>query len=370
MSNRYFITTLTWGGLLLLGTACTFTQQLPQTTPTIVPVTVTDAPTNTPTVSPSPTVTATPEGLPTSTIQAAVEPTDTALPPSQTPTPTDTPGPFEHQIQAGETLGFIVQQYGHRSFDVISDVVRINETIFNPDTLPAPGTTILIPRPTVAGVSETIPDDGTNNGTPVPQPTRFTDGFNMVHVVQDGESVIDIAQQYNTTLEIISQLNPDIGFSGCDFNNPSGGPDCIIPISIGQEVIVPAPTPTPTLSPTPSGNETATPTPTYMPPLVVFPPDQGVARSGVFRLQWVGAGVLNADEVYLIYIKNVTAEGQVNAFITHDNTFMLPEELAPQTAERQEYQWWVAIGRLNESGQYANVSGEPQINTFYWEGAS
>jgi hypothetical protein len=368
MLNRH-LTTLTWGAIFLLATGCTFTQ-IPQATPTIVPITVTDAPTVTARPSTTPTAADTPEPLATSTAQALVEPTDTPLPPSATPTATDTPGPFLHEIQSGETLGFIVQQYGHRSFDVIDVVVEVIESIFNPDTLPPPGTIILIPRPTAEIVAEAISDGTEGNNEVATQFPRPGDGFTLVHLVQEGESLIDISQQYSTTLEIIAQLNPDIGFFGCNFNNPSGGPECIIQISIGQEVIVPAPTPTPTLSPTPSGNETATPTPTYMPPLVVFPPDNGIARAGVFRLQWVGAGVLRQDEVYLVYIKNVTTDGQVNAFITRDNTFQIPVELAPNTAERQEYEWWVTIGRLNESGQYANVSGEAEVNTFFWQGAS
>lgn len=363
------LATLTWGVVFLLGTGCTFTQQIPQATPTIVPVNVTDAPTTTPSPSATPTAAMTPEQLPTSTAQALVEPSDTPLPPSATPTATDTPGPFLHEIQSGETLGFIVQQYGHRSFDVIDVVVEVNENIFNPDTLPAPGTIILIPRPTVETVAEAISDGTDGNNELATQPPRIGDGFTLVHLVQDGESLIDIAQQYRTTLEIIAQLNPDIGFFGCDFDNPSGGPGCIIQISIGQEVVVPAPTPTPTLSPTPSGNETATATPTYMPPMVVFPPNGGVAHPGLFRLQWVG-GVLRPDEVYLVYIKNVTTDGAVNAFITRDNTFSVPPELAPTVASREEYQWWIAIGRQNENGQYANVSGEADINTFFWERAS
>lgn len=360
--------------LLIIVTGCSLTQPLPEATPTLIPVT--DLPTTTATASPSPSPQPSPTAAPpTDTPTALVQASDTPQPPTNTPLPTDTPGPFEHTIQADETLGFIVQQYGHRSFDVIAEVVRINENVINADLLPLPGTTILIPRPTVAASvpSDTTPADNnpdaitTNNDT---LPTQAAGLLTTSHVVQDGESLIDIAQQYNTTLEIISQLNPDIGFFGCNFNIPSGGPDCIIILQVGQEVTIPAPTPTPTLSPTPSGNETATPTPTYTAPMVVFPPNGGVAQAGVFSLQWISTEVLLPDEVYLVYIKDVTLDSAVNAFITRSTSFDLPPDLIPRSGQRHEFQWWITVGKQNSSGVYEDVSSTARVNTFYWESAN
>jgi hypothetical protein len=353
-------------GIVALGTGCTFSP-LPQATPTAAPLatrTTQPTPTTVPTTGPTSTVTPTP----TPTPQTLVQPTNTPLPPSATPTATDTPGPFLHALQQNETLGFIIQQYGHDySNDAINAVVAANDNIFNADILPPVGTIILVPRPTEIVL---VPDGNTgeNGESPIIQPTRI-DGPNSVHIVQEGESIIDIAQQYRTTLEIISQLNPPLNFSGCNFNIPSGGPDCNPFISIGQEIIVPAPTPTPTLSPTPSGNETATPTPTYVPPIVIFPPDAGTVQGSRVRLQWVSSGILAADEVYLVYVKNLSASGEpVNAFVSTSNTFDVPVELAPQGAGRSELQWWVSVGKLGENGQYTNIGGEPSVSTFFWEG--
>lgn len=354
--------------MIVIGTGCSLTQPLPQSTPTLIPATNVPSPTQ---VLPTPSQTAT--AIPsTATPAPLVASTDTPLPPSQTPLPTETPGPFEHEVKDGETLGFIVQQYGHRSFDVFSEVVRLNESMFNADILPPPGNILLIPRPTAEILTQPV----TTNGAPNPNPqqersltTQVGGLLQTIHIVQDGESIIDIAQQYSTTLEIISQLNSNIPFFGCDFNIPSGGPDCIIIINIGQEVIVPAPTPTPTLSPTPSGNETATPTPTYMAPIVVFPPDGGTARAGTFRLQWVSAGVLQPDEAYLVYLKDVTAQTSVNAFTTRSTTFTVPADLIPRDGQTHEFQWWVTVGKPNLDGIYGNVSGEAKIHTFFWESA-
>lgn len=112
------------------------------------------------------------------------------------------------------------------------------------------------------------------------------------YIVQPGDTIVGIAELYSTTIAILVQLNPDLpGRTTCDFEIPSGGPNCNITLNVGQEIIVPAPTPTPTLSPTPSGNETATPTATFVAPVVIFPPEGAAAGAGVFSLQWVGVGV-------------------------------------------------------------------------------
>lgn len=357
-------------GVLTMAVAgCTFTQ-VPVATPTTIPITNTAEPTTTP----PPTVTLSPEPM-TDTPEPAILPTSTPLPPTPTDTPTATPGPFEHEIQSGETLGFIIQQYGHRSFDVISEVVRINENIPNADTLPGAGNVILIPRPTEVTLAAEGEGDGNEpagDGGGEPQQVSLAEQLSgaptTAHIVQEGESLIDISQQYSTTLEIISQLNPDIPFFGCNFNIPSGGPDCNIILQVGQEVLVPAPTPTPTLSPTPSGNETATPTPTYVAPMVVFPPNGGVAQPGQLSLQWVSAGVLRPDEVYLVYVKNVTAETPVNAFITRSTTYDLPTELIPPDGEKHQFEWWVSVGKQNEQGLYQDISGQPRVYRFEWQG--
>lgn len=353
------------GAVAVITAGCTFAQ-VPVATPTTIPITNTAAPTSTP----PPTVTLSPEPM-TDTPQPAIVPTSTPLPPTPTDTPTATPGPFEHEIQSGETLGFIIQQYGHRSFDVISEVVRINENIPNADTLPSAGNVILIPRPTTAVLAaEEGESDEPADGEPqqVSLAEQVQGALTTAHVVQEGESLIDIAQQYNTTLEIISQLNPDIGFFGCNFNIPSGGPDCVIILQVGQEVNVPAPTPTPTLSPTPSGNETATPTPTYVAPMVVFPPNGGVAQPGRLSLQWVSAGVLRPDEVYLVYVKNATTDAPVNAFITRSTTYPLPAELVPPAGEKHQFEWWVSVGKQNDAGLYRDISGQPRVYRFEWQG--
>jgi hypothetical protein len=349
---------------------CTFSQ-VPVATPTLVPVTSTAAATQTP----PPTVTLSPAPTTQATEQPLIAPTNTPPPATATLFPTSTPGPFEHEVAPEDTLGFIIQQYGHDfSFDAIDAVVRINENIPNRDSLPSPGTVILVPRPTeIVAVADAEGDTDEEDDSPAPQQESLAeqvgDLFTMVHRVREGETIIDIAQQYSTTLEIISQLNPDVPFFGCNFEIPSGGPDCVISIQIEQEINVPAPSPTPTLSPTPDGNETATPTPTYVAPMAVFPPNGGIAQPGRLRLQWVSAGVLKPGEVYLVYVKNATAGGQINAFTTRSTTYQLPADLIPRDGQTNEFEWWVTVGRQNDDGLYEDISGLPDVQTFQWQSA-
>ena len=74
--------------------------------------------------------------------------------------------------------------------------------------------------------------------------------------------MILIALQHDTTVKTLSDLNPEIDFSLCDFSSDYGGPECTVQLRYDQRIRVPAPTPTMTPIPTASGSETPTPSPT------------------------------------------------------------------------------------------------------------
>jgi LysM repeat protein len=345
--------------------ACNFAPS-PQglASPTVEEVTITvGVETSTATASPTASLTPMPQ-------VESPTPTFTPLPPSDTPTPTDTPGPYEHTIQEGETLGYIIQLYDYTDFGVIDEIVQLNG-LFSADQLPSPGTVILIPRqtstPTPEGLELTSVAMVQGGITPSPEGVQLPTNTTITqHVVKSGETIVGIAQQYQTTLEVLSQLNPEIGFFGCDFTNPSGGESCNVFISEGQPVNVPAPTPTPTLSPTPSGSETPTPTPTYVAPIAVYPPQGSVAPPGVFELQWVSVGILAENEYYLIEIEDVT-NGSRYADITKDTSMLLPASLIPNDGQRHRINWTVSVATPNEQGAYRRISGNPEVRNFEWE---
>jgi hypothetical protein len=258
--------------------------------------------------------------------------------------------------------------YGYTDFGVIPEVMRLNN-MASPDALIA-GNTILIPRqtatPVPAGLELTQSADATlgfasTAGARLPMNTNIA-----CYNVQEGDTIVGIALDYNTTLEIISQLNPNLGWYGCNFSNYSGGPDCKPSIKPGDCIKVPAPTATPTLSPTPSGSETATLTPTYPAPMVVFPPEGGIAPASPIRLQWVSVGVLGEHEFYLVQLTDTTNGAQFNQVT--QNTFMdLPASLIPLDGKTHNITWSVNVAVPNEQGVYRVVSGGAPQRTFQWQ---
>lgn len=354
------------GGLLLAG--CNFSPVPQQATPTVQAITLTFEVTAT--LTAAPTLTAPP------VLEPQIEsptPTATAAPPTETFTPTATLGPYEHEIKDGDSLITIVQEYGYTDLGVgpgsiIAQVVAING-LFNADSLPGPGNIILVPRqtatPTPANEVTAAAVEATNIAS-VPVVTLPGNATINDYVVQPNDTFVGIAQEYNTTLEVLAVLNPEVNIYGCNFEIPSGGPDCNPSLQIGQLVKVPAPTPTPTLSPTPSGNETPTLTPTYKPPMLVYPPQNAVAQPGVFSLQWVGVGVLAENEVYLVTVTDKTS-GQEFRQVTKDTSMLLPESLIPADGQIHTFDWTVQIATPNTQGVYGTLGGGPEIRSFQWQ---
>lgn len=354
--------------LTVLLTACNFNSP-GELTPTIQDIAPTDTVEPTVTLTPSLTVTA-------QSLVQVEEPTETVTlaPPTLTFTPTDTPGPYEHTIQENETLGYIVQLYGYTDLSVgsggiIDLVVASNPNIPNADSLPGPGNVIFIPRQTATPTPENIETAAVVEATDaasvpnvvLPENTTITQ-----YIVQNNDTIIGIAQDYSVTLEQIAVLNPELDFFSCNFEIPSGGPNCNVPLQLGQAINLPAPTPTPTLSPTPSGNETPTPTPTYSAPLLIYPPQGAVALPGVFSLQWVSVGVLGAGDVYLVEVRDMTLNS-VFFDVTRDTSYLLPESLIPSDGQTHTINWTVHVARQNQQGQYAPIGGTSTLRSFQWQ---
>lgn len=348
--------------------ACNFNTEPP--TPTVsVPQTATAENTASPTPSPdaSPTASLTPSPAPTVERIILITPTPpgTATPTTEPATPTMTPGPYEVTVAPGDTMSSILPRFGYLDFSVLRALREINPDV-NVDNLQV-GQSLLIPRmtftPTPPGYEATISMMATLGIRP---PEELAANTQLTcHTVIEGESILSIAESYNTTLEIIARLNPEIPFTGCDFNNRSGGESCNPRINIGQCVQVPLPTPTPTLSPTPSGNETATPTPTFAPPLIISPPD-GVTITGAVTIQWISVGVLGADEYYYVEVTDTLLNTQFRQ-ITKDTSLQLPTALIPTDGQIHPIAWVVTVVRRNQGGGYAPIGGVMPVRTFNWQ---
>ncbi len=330
---------------------------------------------DTPTLSPSPTVSATPTRTPT---QEQVEvpvvistpvPTEPDLVPDAN-TATPTPSACEVTVQQGDTLTIILfrEPCGNQiTQGLIDAVVSLNENLANADILPAIGSVLIVPRPTAtpipAGADMTETAAAGMGGT-------FSDGVLLrgeigCHTVEEGETIAGIAEQYRTTLEVISQQNPNLNWLGCDFTNPSGGPNCAPGIRVDQCINVPLPTSTPIPTNTPSGNETATPTPTYAPVRTFYPPE-GALASGRIQVQWVSAGVLRENEVYLVEVVDRTAEISDN-FVTRANAYTLPDRLIPTDGQPHVFDWRVSVAAENTDGTYRIIGAIGEWRRFQWQ---
>ncbi|MGQ9909086.1 MAG: hypothetical protein ACUVS2_09660 [Candidatus Flexifilum sp.] len=316
---------------------------------------------------PSPTVT-----LPavTPTIPPRLEtpsPTFTAGPPTETYTPSPTPGPYEYIIQPGDTLLYILQlpPFNYTDPGVISEVLRLNPQITSADRLPGPGSVILIPRQTP---TETPPGFELTAAiaTPVPVYDPASGPINQV-TVREGETILGLAASNETTLVILATLNPQLSFFNCNFSNPSGGPDCNVPLQVGELVNVPALTPTPTLTPTFSGSETPTPTPTFAPPILIFPPAGASASARTFQLQWLSAGVLRPEQVYIVQIED-TVTGAAYLGVTRATSYELPEDLIPSDGQPHLMRWRVSVGAATaDPGVYRFDGPEGNWREFIWQ---
>lgn len=332
---------------------------LPQVTLTAT-LTVTASTTLSPTVQPTDIV---PTATPTST--------ETALP-TETPMPTATEGPWTYTIRDGDTLISIIQQdpFNYRNTDVIPAIVRLNN-LFSADILPPAGQTILIPRPTITPTPESISGVTVNNNPaatiPPMRPSVNLAPWELVgqYTIISGDTLVSIAEEFSMSLGQISQLNADISFIGCNFDQPGGGPNCNPFIREGQVINVLVPTPTMTLTPTPSGQETPTMTPTFNAPMLVSPPNGGIA-AGLVTLQWVSVGVLRPQEQYLIQVVDNTT-GTTWTATTKQTTVQLPEELVPNDGQPHLITWTISVAQVNTDNTYSIVGVTGEARSFTWQ---
>lgn len=341
----------------------------------------------TPTAELLATETLTPTASTTATATEFIPPTETPLPvvietseptqpaqPTLLPPPTETPGPYVHVVQQNDTLGYILQlqPWGYPPFDqaVIAEVVRLNN-LRSADFLPPPGNELLIPRrtptPIPEGIELTLTSDASLGlGERVGNSTLPQGANAGCHTVSAGETIVGIADEYNTTLEILSQLNQNLNWFGCRFDQYSGGPNCSPIIREQQCINVPLPTPTPIPTATFTGQETATPTPTFAPSRLVFPPDGAIVPAIAFTLQWASVGILPAGQVYLIELQDLTNNTQWLS-VTRQTSIAAPSTFIPSDGATHRMQWRVSVAQRDAQGVYNYVGGVGAWRTFQWQ---
>jgi hypothetical protein len=287
--------------------------------------------------------------------------TVTPAPPTATATPTQ--GPCTVTVQPGNDLLGLAYSCGHRSMEIIPLILELNG-LDAPENMQV-GQVLEIPWPTptpdpnAITTEEAAPEgdetalDPDETLAPVEQAlavsaalaTQTLQPGVMWHRVSPQENILIIAERYGANIEILSQLNPQVTFSQCDYSSYTGGPNCIVLLYEGQLIRVPAPTPTPTIQPTASGSETATPTPTPTQnvPSLTSPGDLSLfRREDIITLRWVATGALTGDQVYRVTIEDTT-EGIAYTADTRDLFFIVPPEWQGADTRRHEFRWSVSV---------------------------
>lgn len=294
----------------------------------------------------------TPTPLPTSTATFTRTPTFTSTP---TPTVTSTPTPsfYVHTVESGDTLIGVALEYGV----TLESVLDANDLSEN--DLLSLGQELIVPL-----------EAGFELPTPTVTPLTTT-SFNVVtHTIRSGDTLLAIAQEYDTTVAEIVEAN---GLTGEDHLLQIGQ---VLVIASEQPTAVPA-TPTstapPTLTWTPiprptSGQPTPTPRFPLPAPSLVGPPDGALLSEEVVMLNWLSVGVLEDDVWYAVRLR--TAEqGQpetTHEAFTKATAWRAPGEVEPAPATVQRYRWDVQLVRREEGGVIEELSPRSEISTFRW----
>jgi LysM repeat protein len=180
------------------------------------------------TITPSPTVTNTPTSTPTITST----PTLTA-----TPTPSS---PFYYIVQQDDSLGGIADKFS------LGDGGVIQILILNPDIDPV--TQIIY-----VGQEILVPPPGWPSPTLTPWPVDALPGTKIEYLVQSGDSLGSIADEFLSTIEEIIKANPDTLEDETSVIYP--GQTLIVPVNL----VTPVPTSAVTATASPTGSVTPTP---------------------------------------------------------------------------------------------------------------
>jgi len=309
-----------------------------------------------------------------------------------TPAPTGTPEPCMQTVGAGEGMLALISRCGHIHLDVIPLVVTMNGLNDENDLRAGQSIAIPYPTPTVdpnsvaptadsstGGLGTDIVMASSGGGLSIDdiRATQAVDPFFIPtatnppgvgnYTIVNNDSIIEIITRYNTTLDTIDKLNPEMDFLQCEMGLTFGGPACIVPIYAGQSIRVPIPTQTPTLTFTPNGSETPTPTatPTFNAPEVQSPDNHAYfRRDEIITLRWAASGTLADGEAYFLTVQNLT-EGAAFTAETRELFWVIPKEWQGVQAVQLEYIWTVAIVPQGDPDSARHITAP---RNFTWEG--
>lgn len=290
----------------------------------------------------------------------------TVTPAPPTPTAEPTRGPCMQKVTAGETVISLAIKCGHKDYEVVNLILRINN-LDSPSELQL-GQDLEIPYPTVMG-STADPAMAAESGDAIaslPEPT-LPAGVRW-YTVQAGETALSIVFTLNIGMRDLQNLNPELRFEQCEFGVQGGGPDCNVTLYENQKIRVPAALPTATPTVTPNGSETATPTmtATFNAPSSTSPDDKMLFEQiDLPTLRWVASGQLAQNEVYLVVITDQTAS-KVYTYATRELSFQLPAEWQPTDGSPHVFEWYIVISKLGAGNTAIPGTYSTERRIFTW----
>jgi len=188
------------------------------------------------------------------------------------------------------------------------------------------------------------------------------------HTVVTGDTIMGIAYQYDTSVELLSQINPETPFMQCDYGERYGGPNCSVMLYEGQRIRVPVAVPTITPTPSPAvRTETPTPTPTFNAPYLVTPDDGAhFDADQMVTLRWGGTGTLGSNERYVVHVRDLDTAEKFAATVT-ETTYILPGGWQPEDRNRHHFEWYITIGVVDAQFNVVSEDHITDARQFTWD---
>jgi LysM repeat protein len=261
--------------------------------------------------------------------------------PTTSPTPTPIP-PLAHPVQYGETVSSIADAY-----ETTVEAILAENPGLAPEFLQV-GQVLLIPVAT----STPNPTATYDPDAPTPTPRDF-----LVHVVELGETLDSIAEQYGVSVSLIRAAN-----------DLTPGEDILFP---RQSLMIPLGTPVPTATPTVYPEATPTPLPLYPAPPLLYPADgAGFQDEDVpVVLQWASVAVLADDEWYSLRLSSTGESAISDTIRTRATSWRVADDFL-EDAGPGEFTWSVVVVReswdyLGET-VYVEAGSPSPLRTFTW----
>lgn len=282
----------------------------------------------------------------TPTITLTTTPTITPLPetPTATHTPLPTATPQTYTVNAGDTCSHIAAFFGVS----VNSIITLNG--LSTSCILTPGTTLLIPQPTP---TNTPPPTSTFS---VAEQTDIA-CEKAEYVVQENDTLSDIARAYNVSMAAIKEEN------GLPGDAVYLGQTLIIPLC--KQATQPGPTPTPT------------PPPPYPAPALLLPADGApfTLSDETITLQWASVGTIRDNEAYAVTIEDVTeAMGRKLVAYVTETKYIVPASFRPADRSPHIYRWSVVTVRQAghaDDGKplWENAGASSPERVFTWTGS-